>query len=109
MCKDHYELRFLSLFKEELERNVSYIAFELCDVEAATRLLNEVETAILKRMDDGPEMFEVVRSRKERKYPYYRIYVRNYVIYYVVYEENGNKVMEVRRFLHAKENRGIKI
>lgn len=30
-------------------------------------------------------------------YPYYRIYVRNYVVYYAVIDD----VMEVRRFLYT--------
>ena len=34
------------------------------------------------------------------KYPYYRIYVGNYTIYYVVIED----VMEVRRILYSKRN-----
>ena len=53
--------------------------------------------------------FESVISRKDRINPYYRIYLRNYVIYYVVLEEHGNKIMEVRRFTHALENRDYMI
>lgn len=28
-----------------------------------------------------------------------------YVVYYVLLEEHGKKIMEVRRFLHAREDR----
>lgn len=43
---------------------------------------------------------------KERRYPYYRIYVDNYVIYYVVIDDEGDdKIMEVRRFLYKGQNR----
>ena len=55
----------------------------------------DVEAAILERLDN-PLAFEPYPSVKKRKFPYYRIYVRNYVIYYVVIGE----VMEVRRFLY---------
>lgn len=49
------------------------------------------------------ESFEQVKSLKERKYPYYRIYVDNFVIYYVVIDEgNGNKIMEIRRLLYKR-------
>ncbi|WP_243013966.1 hypothetical protein [Clostridium sp. AM54-14XD] len=37
---------------------------------------------------------------KKREYPYYRIYVRNYVIYYVVIDD----IMEVRRLLYGARN-----
>ena len=49
---------------------------------AANALLDLVEAAILNRLEEGPESYEPVFSRKDRKYPYYRIYVKNYIIYY---------------------------
>ena len=49
------------------------------------------------------ESFEIYHSIRERKYPYYRIYVKNYVIWYVVIDDEGeDKIMEVRRFLYNK-------
>lgn len=56
MRKNKYTLRYLPLFLDELDHNVSY-------------------------------------------------YVKNYVVYYVLLEEHGKKIMEVRRFLHAREDR----
>ena len=45
-------------------------------------------------------------SRKKRENPYYRIYVKNYVIYYVVIPNGRNKkIMEVRRILHGLQDR----
>ncbi len=42
---------------------------------------------------------------KERRYRYYRIYVKNFVVYYVVIDDEGpRKIMEVRRFLYNKQN-----
>lgn len=105
MRKKEYEIRYLPLFFEELDHDISYIAFELKNKIAANRLLDEVEASVLKRLEDGPESFETVHSRRDRKTPYYRIYVRKYVIFYVVLEERGKRIMEVRRFLHAREDR----
>ena len=105
MRKNTYALRYLPLFYEELEHDISYIASDLKNPGSALVLLDEVEAAILKRLDDGPEIFEKVPSHKKRAVPYYRIYVRNYIIYYVVLEENGKKIMEVRRFRNAREDR----
>ena len=108
MLNDSYELRYLPLFYEEFDERVSYIAFTLENPVAANNLMDDVESAILKRLEDGPEIFEPVPSRKDRV-PYYRIYVKNYIIYYVVLEENGKKIMEVRRFLHTLEDRDHKV
>ena len=105
MRKKKYEIRYLPLFFEELDHDITYISFELKNKTAANRLLDEVEASILKRLDDGPESFETVYSRRDRINPYYRIYVRKYVIYYVVLEERGKHIMEVRRFMHAREDR----
>ena len=109
MLNNIFELRYLPLFYEELERSVTYIAYALKNSEAASKLLDDVESAIIKRLHDNPEAFEKVPSVKDRKHSYYRIYVRNYIVYYVVLEENGKKIMEVRRFLHELEDRDNKI
>lgn len=109
MAKKKYSLRYLPLFYEELDRDVSYIATQLGNLNAANNLLDEVESAILKRIEDGPESFEQVPSKKTRPNAYYKIYVKNYIIYYVILEENGSKIMEVRRFLHVLENRYDKV
>lgn len=64
--------------------------------DAARKLLDDVEAAILKRLDH-PAAFEPYRSAKKRDHPYYRIYVGNYVVYYVVIDD----VMEVRRLMYG--------
>ena len=63
------------------------------------------EKAIMERLPIA-ESFEPFRSVKERQYKYYRIYVKNFVIYYVVIDGIGSKkIMEVRRFLYNKQDR----
>ena len=91
-----YRLRYLPLFEQDLERVVSYIANVLRNPDAAFKLVDDVEAAILGRLDH-PVSFEPYDSAKKRKYPYYRIYVKNYVVYYVVIDD----VMEVRRSLYG--------
>jgi len=100
-----YKLRYLPLFYEDLESKLHYISIKLENPQAADDLLDEVERAILERQPIA-ESFEVFHSLKERKYPYYRIYVKNFVIYYVVIgDECTDKIMEVRRFLYRRQNR----
>ena len=93
-----YRLRYLPLFEQDLERAVLYIANVLRNPDAAFNLVDDVEAAILERLD-YPLSFEPYPSTKKRKYPYYRIYVKNYVVYYVVIDD----VMEVRRFLYSAQ------
>lgn len=99
-----YSLRYLPLFYEDLEKNIMYIANELRNPKAANDLLDAVEKAIVERKCNA-ESFEQYWSAKERKYPYYRIYVNNFVVYYVVIDGEGqDKIMEVRRFLYNKQD-----
>ena len=90
-----YQLRYLPLFEQGLVEIISYIANVLNDPNAADPLLIDVETAIYARLENVLS-FEPYHSARERKHDYYRIYVTNYTIYYVVIDG----VMEVRRFLY---------
>lgn len=94
-----YRLRYLPLFEQDLTETVHYISRVLKNPAAAERLVDDVEAAISLRLEN-PLSFEPYYSAKERRHPYYRIYVRNYVIYYVVLDD----VMEVRRFLYNARN-----
>ena len=104
MANTKYKLRYLPLFHEDLEEKIVYIAEELHNEKAANDLLNEVEAAILERQPVA-ESFEPYRSLVEHRYLYYRIYVKNFVVYYVVIDDEGDdKIMEVRRFLYNKQD-----
>ena len=109
MADTKYILRYLPFFYEELEEKVVYIAKTLKNPQAANNLLDLVESAILERLPNA-ESFEPYHSLKERRYPYYRIYIKNFVIYYVVVDDKGpKKIMEVRRFLYNRQNRDANI
>ena len=102
--KDNYELRFIRLFYDDLRDITAYIRDQLKNPTAAYRLNEQVEKAIKKRLSN-PEAYEYFYSQRERALPYYRIYVKNYVIYYVVMNNGNQKIMEVRRLMYAKRNR----
>ena len=94
-----YILRYLPLFEQDLMSARDYIAFDLQNPAAAMQLVEDTEAAILKRLKN-PTDFEVYHSKKDRRYPYYRIYIRNFTVFYVVIED----VMEIRRFVYSKRN-----
>ena len=105
MLSKKYRLSYLPLFYEDLDEKITYIAEVLRNPKAANDLLDKVEAAIMERLPVA-ESFEPYHSIRERKYPYYRIYVDNYVIYYVVISDNPDDlIMEVRRFLYNGQNR----
>lgn len=99
MQKKTYRLRFLPLFAEDLLEITTYITSNLQNPEAANRLVNEIEDAIDKRLEN-PLIFAPYNSRKPRINPYYRIYVKNYTIFYVVIDD----IMEVRKILYSKRD-----
>lgn len=94
-----YKLKFLPLFEDDLNEIVDYITDRLKNRTAAINLAAEVQAAILERTTCA-EAFEPYHSAKERQYPYYRIYIRNYIVFYVVIGD----VMEVRRIVYNRRN-----
>ena len=105
MFSKKYRLSYLPLFYDDLDEKVTYIAEKLKNPKAANDLLDEVESAIMERLPVA-ESFEPYHSVRERRYSYYRIYVDNYIVYYVVIDDDPHDlVMEVRRFLYNGQNR----
>ncbi len=100
----HYKLSVLPLFEEDLNEIVDYISDRLQNPIAAEAFVDAVERAIRDRLSCA-EAFEPYRSAKERRYPYYRIQVRNYTIFYVVIGDT----MEVRRILYSRRDLGRQI
>ena len=91
--------RYKPLFEEDLNGIVDYVAFRLKNPIAAEALVNDVQKAIQDRLSCA-EAFEPYHSAKDRQYPYYRISVRNYTIFYVVIDD----VMEVRRIGYSRRD-----
>ena len=94
-----YSLRYLPIFEQDLTNTINYIANTLQNQEAAAKLLDDIEVAILKRLN-APLTFEPFPSSKKRKHQYFRIYVHSFTVYYVVIDD----VMEVRRLIYSERN-----
>ena len=104
MYDKKYRLRYLPLFYEDLDEKITYIAEKLKNPKAASDLWDKVEKALLDRIPVA-ESFEPYHSIRERKYAYYRIYVDNFIIYYVVIDDDEvSPNMEVRRFLYNRQD-----
>lgn len=94
-----FKVIYLSLFYEDIEKIVDYMIFKLKNEIVARNFIDEVENAIKERANN-PNYYEKYYSRKERKDTYYRIYVNNYIIFYVI----KDNIMEVRRILYNRMN-----
>ena len=86
-------------FYKDLDEIINYISQKLGNKIAAQRLLDDVEQEIFKRQL-SPESTVKYISNKKRRNIYYRIYVKNYTIFYVV----KNNTMEIRRILYSRRN-----
>lgn len=95
----NYNLTFLPLFEEDLNQIVDYISLQLQNPMAALQLVDQVYAAIQERLPFA-ESFERVVTKKDREATYYRIYVNNYIIFYVV----QGTAMEVRRILYGRQD-----
>lgn len=99
MVESKYSIRYLPKFEEDLNEIVEYISYKLNSPNSAIKLIDKIENAILERLN-YPLAFQPFESTRKREYPYYRIYVNNFVVYYVVIED----VMEVRRIIYKRRN-----
>ena len=63
MANKKYRLQYLPLFEQDLVQTVSYITNVLKNPDAAEKLANDVEAAILERLDN-PLMFDHIPLQK---------------------------------------------
>lgn len=94
-----YKLQYLPIAKDDLIGIIEYIQNVLQNPIAAENTLSKIEQAILERLPMC-ESFAIWNSAKNRKYPYRRINVANYTVWYVVI----NDIMEVRRIQPSNRN-----
>lgn len=92
-----YKVRFSPLFYKDLEEIIDYIKNKLSNKKAAEELVDTLFLEIEKRKY-FPMAYESYVSKKERKDTYYKIHVKNYIVFYVVKDE----YIEIRRMLYSR-------
>ena len=102
--ENEYRIEYLEQFFYDLDGVAKYIKYQLNNPQAAERLIEDILEAVKKRSYNA-ESFEPVISVKQRNTVYYRIYVRNYIVYYTVRTEKEEKIMEIRGVFHKGRNR----
>ena len=99
MMKNNYNIEYLPSFHKEFEEILYYIKYKLKNTNAAKTFIENVENSIISR-STNPKNFEIYKSIKNRKYSWYRIYVGNFIIFYVV----RNTTMIVAHIFYNKRN-----
>ena len=99
MIKNKYKIQYLNSYKKELYEIIWYISHNLKNQKSAERLFNKVSNAIIKR-SICPKIYEMYKSKNDKKYVWYRIYVDNYTIFYTV----KNDIMKVAHIIYSIRN-----
>lgn len=99
MNKKNYIIKYLPTFQDELYEIIYYIKNDLKNKYAANKLLYDVEN-VIKIRSNNPEDFEIYINNKKSKYNWYRIYIRNYIIFYIV----QNNFMEIAHIIYNKRD-----
>lgn len=99
MAKNKYTIKYTDTFVKQFNNILRYFIYKLQNKIAAENFYDEVIKEI-ERRNEYPDIFEKYNSRRKRKNIYYRIYVKNYTIFYIV----KDNVMEVRLILSNKKN-----
>ena len=94
-----YKIKYLPLFYNDLDQITDYIMYKLNNEIAANNFINKLEDEINKRAYN-PDSFEKYTSIRKRDSTYYRIYIKNYTVFYTVKDD----IMEIRRILFSKRN-----
>ena len=104
MRQDDFKLEFLPIFYKDMEEIVDYIAGELNNPDAADRIVDEIFQAIDNRLPIA-DRFQKYCTIHEFHYDYYKINVRNFIIFYVIKDnDSAIKIMEVRRVLYNRRD-----
>lgn len=80
---EKFNIKYLQSFNKELNEILYYIGHKLKNKNAAKRLSIKIEKSILEA-SKNPKSFEIYKTAKKSKYNWYRIYVKNFIIYYTV-------------------------
>lgn len=99
MANNKYTIKYSSSFINQFNSILKYFVNKLQNKIAAENFYNKVVKEIEKR-SENPESYEKYTEIRTRKSTYYRIYVKNYTIFYVV----KDNTIEVRKILYSRRN-----
>ncbi|NMA25797.1 MAG: type II toxin-antitoxin system RelE/ParE family toxin [Clostridiales bacterium] len=96
-----YKIVYLPLARQDISDTALYIAGHLKAPQAALDLLNALDNGI-SRLKDFPYSCRVYHPAKPLKQEYRILLVKNYAVFYTVYEKD--KTVEILRVIYAKRD-----
>ncbi len=99
MEKNNYKICYFSTFENELNEIIYYVSNVLKNKKASERLLKNIEKSIKER-SKNPESYARYERSKKSKFVWYRIYVKNFIIFYTV-EDN---IMKVAHIIYSRRD-----
>ena len=106
--ENNYEVKVTRQAMEQMQEIVHYISKELLAPEAADKLLDKMQDAIIS-LSDTPKRYALIEEEPWRHEGVRKIVVKNFLIYYWVDEENlkvqviaviYNKIDQLRQLLN---------
>ena len=95
-----HKIEYLPIAQQDLMEALDYLILTLDAPQAAAELLDELEDTV-SRIARFPYAHELYRTNRPMRDEIRKVPVKNYVLYYAVYEER----VEIRRFLHGRCDR----
>ena len=99
MEKNKYIIKYSATYINQFNNILNYLVNNLNNRIAAENFYNKVIKEIETR-SYNPTSYEKYISTRKRQNTYYKIYVKNYTIFYTV----KDNTMELRRILYSKRN-----
>ncbi|MDE6710327.1 MAG: type II toxin-antitoxin system RelE/ParE family toxin [Oscillospiraceae bacterium] len=96
-----YDLVFLPEAGKDISDISRYIGVELCNPDAADRLVDKILSET-EKLTDMPYMYSVYESPLPLKFEYRKLLVKNYTVFY--YIDESEKAVKIARVIYAKRN-----
>lgn len=96
-----YRLIVSELAHEDLDRIISYIAYQLLNSVAAANLLDEIEKSYMY-LKSTPYMYERCQDSHLEREGYHKVTINNYVLIYKV--DEAIKTVVIYRFFYGAQN-----
>jgi plasmid stabilization system protein ParE len=94
-----YEIKYLSIAKNDVANIALYIADNLNAPKAASDLLDTFDASI-EKLREFPYICRIFEPHATLEYEYRPLIVRNYIVFYVIFEDK--KIVEIHRVLYSK-------
>ena len=97
----YYDIIIDQKVEKHIESIIKYVAYDLCNKQAALMLLNKIESSI-DGLANFPNSHPLVDEEPWRSIRVRKVYAKSYIIYYRVYE--NEKRVHVTSIVYSKRD-----